>query len=66
MTSEGPQEKTKGTLREKNTGIKIPIRHDGQGTCVTWGEMYLYDVSQWLDTLEGASLTTDEFQTSLK
>ncbi|CAM9098732.1 unnamed protein product [Ectocarpus sp. 12 AP-2014] len=66
MTSKGPQEKSRGTLGEKNAGIKIPISNVGQGTCVTWGEMYLYDVSQWLDTLEGASLTADEFQTSLK
>lgn len=66
MTSNGPQNKSSGTLREKNSGISDSTIGRGRGTCLTWGEMYLYDVSQWLDTLEGASLNADEFQTRLK
>lgn len=66
MTSNGPQNKSSGTLREKNSGISDSTIGCGRGTCLTWGEMYLYDVSQWLDTLEGASLNADEFQTRLK
>lgn len=63
MTKVGPQEKSTGF--GSGVGVCERIGLDGKGTCLTWGEMYLDDVSQWLKTVEGESLSPEEFETRL-